>query len=298
MAELGRRPSRWWLAWLVALLIIHFITPLGTWIGTLALGDPASTDVRYPYVDAFAALATVGALYLWVRLKEGRPFTTVGFRPRGEWTRILVGFGVGAGMACFGVVLGLILGVYENGHSTHPVSEAGAILALLPLIALQLLLSGTVQALTSGYMLQSGARQLPAWVAVIATSIIFAMQQTLHPLTLLNLILFGTFAGLVALQQGSLWLVVGLQAGWNCCLNNVFGLPVGGLHQATALFSIRPAPDVSTAVGGGYFGLDTGLLATIVMAAATIIAYLRLRLTAPTKATSSPAEPALTPAQT
>lgn len=277
MMAQARRPSRWWLAWLVALLIIHLITPLGTFVGTLVIGDPASTDAWYPYVESFTALATLLALYLWVRLKEGRPFSTVGFRPRREWVHLLVGLVVGAGLAGVVVLLGMIAGVYQAGQSAHAFSGFGAILPLLPLILLQLLQSGGDQAIVSGYMLQMGARQLPGWIAILGTSVIFAMQQTLNPLTLLNLVLFAAFTCLVALQQGSLWLVVGIQAGWNYCQGNIFGLPMRGIGEPAALVTIGPAPGTATTLSGGQFGLETGLLATLVLAVAAVVAYLGLR---------------------
>lgn len=62
MARPARRPTRWWLAWLVALLIIHFTTPLGTFIGTVVRGDPGPSDAWYPDVTAFIALAVLLAL--------------------------------------------------------------------------------------------------------------------------------------------------------------------------------------------------------------------------------------------
>ena len=281
MVARARRPSRWWIAWLVALLIIHFITPLGAFLGTIVLGDPAATDAWYPYVAAFTALTMLLTLFLWVRFKEGRPLPTVGFRPRWDWARPLLGFGVGAGLAAVVVGLGLIIGVYQAGQSAHPISGIGAIAALVPLILLSLLTAAGEQAISSGYMLQSGARQMPSWIAVLGTCVIVAMQQTLHPVALLNLVLFGVLAGLVALQQGSLWLVVGLQAGWYYCQDNVFGLPRGGITEPAALLSVGPTPDSSTALSGGQFGLTTGLLTTGVLAVAVAVALIRLRATKP-----------------
>ncbi len=291
LAARARRPSRWWLAWLVALLIIHFITPLGTFIGRIVVGDPAATDAWYPYVDAFTALAVLLALFVWVRFKEGRPLSTVGFRPRWDWARPLLGLVVGAGLAGAVVVLGLIIGVYQGGQSTHPLNGVG-LPALLPLILLQLLCASGDQAITSGYMLQMGARQLPVWIAILGTSIIFAMQQTLNLLALLNLVLFGTFAGLVALRQGSLWLVIGIQAGWNYCQDNIFGLPRAGIADPVALLSIGATPGTSTTLSGGQFGLATGLLATFVLGAAIAGALFGLRRTKPTAPQDSPLEPA------
>lgn len=289
LAAQAHRPSRWWLAWLVALLIVHVVTPLGTFIGRIIVGDPAATDARYPYVDAFTALAVLLALYLWVRFKEGRPLSSIGFRPRWDWARPLQGFLVGAGLAGVVVGLGLIIGVYQGGHSAHPVNGFAAIPALLPLVLLQLLCATGEQAITSGYMLQMGTRQMPGWIAVLGTSVIFAMQQTLNPLALLNLVLFGTFACLVALRQGSLWLIIGIQAGWNYCQTSIFGLPSAGITDADALFSIGPTPGTSTTLSGGQFGVTTGLIATLVLGSA-IGAVLGLRKTKPTAAQISPLE--------
>ena len=279
MAAPARRPSRWWLAWLVALLIIHFITPLGTFAGRLVVGDPPATDPWFPYVEAFTALAVLLALFCWVRFKEGRPLSTVGFRPRWDWVRPLAGFAVGAGLAALVVVLGLIAGAYRGGQSAHPVTGFGAIPALVPLLLLSFLVAAGEQAISSGYMLQMGARQLPGWIAIGGTSIIVALQQTLNPVALLNLVLLGVFTGLVALQQGSLWPVVGLQAGWYYCQDNVFGLPRAGIAEPSALLSVGPVPDTSTGLSGGQFGLEAGLLATGVLAVAGMIAFLRLRRT-------------------
>ena len=290
LAGQARRPSLWWLAWLVALVIIHFITPLGTFLGRIVVGDPASTDTWYPYVDAFTALAVLLALQLWVRFKEGRPFSTIGFRPRWDWAQPLLGFVVGAGLAGVVVVLGLIIGVYQGGQTAHALNGWGAIPALIPLILLQLLCASGEQAITNGYMLQMGARQLPGWIAVLGTSIIFAMQQTLNPLALLNLALFGTFAGLVALRQGSLWLVIGIQAGWNYCQGNIFGLPRAGIAEPAALFSVGATPGTSATLSGGLFGPTTGLLATGVLGLAITIALFGLRRTKPPAQQSSSLE--------
>lgn len=120
-------------------------------------------------------------------------------------------------------------------------------LALLPLAVLFLLQGSTEEAVTRGYMLQMGARQLPGWVAIIASSVLFSVLHiNFDPLILINITLFAVFASLVALQQGSLWIVCGIHAGWNFFQGNVFGLPVSGHVEATALFTFGPAPDPTT----------------------------------------------------
>lgn len=292
MVQEARRPTPWWLAWIIVMVVTVVVSPYGFSLGNLVLGDPASASAWYPCVDAIAALVVLLALFLWVRLKEGRPFATVGFRSGRGSVRLLVGFVIGAAMMSAGVLLGLVLGLFENGRSTHTVDGPSALPALVPLALLLLLQAAGQEAVTRGYLLQMSVRQLPAWVAIIGTSALVAVIHTLNPLMVLNLFLYATFAALVALQQGSLWLVIGIQAGWTCFQGNVFGLPMGGIDEASAVFSIGPTPETSTLVSGGAFGLEAGLLGTVVLAAATVVAYLRLRRTTRVVPDTTPAETA------
>lgn len=296
MAQEARRPSRWWLAWLVVLLVLDLVSPFGSALGILVLDDPGRTDAAYPYVEAFPAAITLLALYLWVRFKEGRSFATVGFRPGRGAVLVVWGFAIGAALMTVGVLVGLGAGVYENGRSSHIVAGSGALLAVVPLMMLLLLQATAQEVVTRGYLLPMTARQLPAWVAVVSTAVLVGTRETLNPLTLLNAVLYAVFASLVALQQGSLWLVIGIQAGWALFRDNVFGLSVVGITQPTSVFTVGPAPDTSTLLSGGVFGPECGLIATAVLAVAAVAAYVRLRRTTRPPArlapVAAPTEPA------
>ena len=293
MAETARRPTRWWLAWVVVLVVIIVVRPLGFSLGNAVLDDPGRTQPMYPYVDAFSALAVLLALVLWVRAKEGRRFATVGFRPGRHWVRVFAGFGVGGALAAVGVAAGMLTGLYAEGQSTHTRTGLDAVLTLLPLVLLALLVGAGQEALTRGYLLQMSVRQLPAWVAIVSTSALVTVLHSLSPISMVNALLYALFASLVALQQGSLWAVAGIQAGWSFTQINILGLPVGGIPDASALWSIGPVPGSSTDLSGGIFGFDAGLLATAILAAATVAAYLRLRRSA--MVTPEPAEAGTTP---
>src|SRR5512133_887017 len=151
MVDEARRPSAWWLGWPVAIVIIIVCNIAGIALGGAVLGHPADTDVRYQYGELFSFGLTLLALFLWVKLKEGRSFTTVGFRPgRGGWKLLLVGFAIGAGMMTAGVLVGLAAGQYTLGGSRHTLSGSAALLALLPLILLLILQGLTEEAMTRG----------------------------------------------------------------------------------------------------------------------------------------------------
>lgn len=74
-----------------------------------------------------------------------------------------------------------------------------------------------------------------------------------------------------------MWLVGGIHAGWNYFQGNIFGLPVSGHSESTSLFTIGPARHSTAALSGGTFGLEASLLGTVVLAAATVVAFVLFR---------------------
>lgn len=277
LAEDAKRPSAWWLAWLVTVFIIVGGGVVGSIIGTAVLGsDPTSWSHQYSELFVFGF--TLLALFLWVRLKEGRPLATVGFPSGGAVRKFLQGLVIGAVMMTLPVLFLLATGEYAPGESEHSVSGLAALLPVLPLLAVFAVQGSTEEAVTRGHMLQMGARQLPGWVAILGSSILFAVIHiNFDPLILLSLTFYAIFACLVALQQGSLWLISGIHVGWNFFQGNVFGLPVSGHPRATALFSIGPAEGSSDTMSGGDFGVEASLPGIVILLVALIISWRAFR---------------------
>ena len=137
-----------------------------------------------------------------------------------------------------------------------------------------ILQGSTEEAVTRGYMLQVGGLQLPAWGAVLGSSVFFSvLHLDFRPLVLLNIALYAVFACFVALGQGSLWLICGIHAGWNYFQGNVFGLPVSGNVYATSLWSFGPAEGSNEVLTGGNFGVEASMIGTVILVVALAIAY-------------------------
>lgn len=278
MADEARRPTRWWVAWLVAVVIIVVGGVAGQLVGEAVLGSPDEDDTAYQYVELFLFGFTLVALLAWVVLKERRGVSSLGFRGPRPVVKILVGVGVGAGLMTLGVLVAVLIGQYDTDGSVHTNSGTSALLSLLPLAVLFLLQGSTEEAVTRGYMLQMGARQLTGWVAIVGGSAVFAVVHVdFHPVVLLNIGLFAVFASLVALEQGSLWVVCGVHAGWNYFQGNVYGLPVSGHAEATSLLTFGPATGSADVLTGADFGLEASLIGTAVLTLATAVALIRFR---------------------
>lgn len=278
MADEAERPTRWWLGWIVAFVILAGVGGIGQGIGFLALGKPDHDDVRYQYIEGFMFGATVLGLWAWLRFKERRPLSSLGFRGPRAITRFLLGVLAGSTMITVVVLVLLATGDYDTGMSDHTRTGTGAVLLLLPLAALFVVQASTEESLTRGYMLQVAGRQLPGWAAILGASVFFAVVHLdFHPLTLTNLILFALFASFLALAQRSLWLVCGIHASWNFAMGNLYGVPVSGNPEAVSLLGIGPAPASSSTLTGGDFGPEGGIVATAVWLCAAIASYLYYR---------------------
>ncbi|MFM8367254.1 MAG: lysostaphin resistance A-like protein, partial [Chloroflexota bacterium] len=127
---------------------------------------------------------------------------------------------------------------------------------------------GAEEVLIRGWVLPViGARYKP-WVGLLVSSLIFALLHGLNPnlsvIALVNLALFGVFAGLYAMREGSMWGISALHTVWNWVQGNFFGLQVSGngAGGGTLINLMETGADWLT---GGEFGPEGGLAVTIVL---------------------------------
>lgn len=294
MTHGAKRPTRWWLGWIVAVVIILAGGIAGQSLGSVLLGNPQEQDTLYQFNDFFGFGATLLLLFLWVRFKEGRPFSTVGFRGRNPIGKLLVGLVIGAVMMTTGVLVAWVTGQYGTGLSVHTNLGTAALLPIAILLFVFFVQASTEEAMTRGYMLQIGGRDINGWAAILGASIIFtAIHPGITPVAGLNIALYAVFASFVALGQGSLWLIAGIHIGWNYFQGNIFGIPVSGNPTASSLFDFGPTQGSNDLVTGGTFGLEASLIGTLILVIALAVAFLSYRrieaqrLAAATKADSA-----------
>lgn len=266
IAGAARRPTRWWAAWLVGLAITVVGLAIGDLLGQAVLGHPAEDAPLHQFTEFFEFGAVVVLLFLWLRFKEGRPFSSVGLRAARPVRMLVVGLAIGAGMMALGVVIPWALGQYELGASAHGRLGRDAVLWLLPLLVVFILQGSTEELVMRGYMLQTAGRQLPGVAAILGTSVVFsAMHLDFEPVPFINIVLYAVSVCFVALGDGSLWRVCGIHAGWNFFQGNIFGLPVSGGTEGTSLWNFGPATGSNDLLTGGAFGVEASLVGTALL---------------------------------
>ncbi len=284
LARSGQRITPWWGVMLVSVCII-VISQLVVFpvviIEFAILGSNESsllmTAAQPPLISGFwlsLSLAVmfgslIALVWLWVRLYERRSFVTLGFEP--QRALMLYGRGLLIGLASFAATVGLMalfgfIAVEDSDPTQIGLAALGGI--LLTLVPGWIIQGAAEEILTRGWMLPALAARYRVWIGVLVSSAFFMLMHGLNPnlsiLALINLFLYGFFAALYALREGSLWGICAFHSVWNWAQGNIFGLEVSG--QAVSggmLFNlIEAGPDWFT---GGAFGPEGGVVTTIVL---------------------------------
>lgn len=128
-----------------------------------------------------------------------------------------------------------------------------------------------------GYIISTMAsRHNERWFIYVASALIFSIVHGTNPnvtlLGLVNIALVGLLFAFMFDVTKSLWLPIGYHITWNFFQGNVFGFAVSGL-PSDSIYSIEQQTE-STLWTGGSFGLEGGLLATIVIMISFFITYI------------------------
>ncbi len=240
------------------------LSPEGTLIGLPPLVSG--------FWEGLLLIASFAMIYvfigMWLRFFEKRPFWTLGYELKNAAMQYARGFLIG--MLMFGGAVGLLAAsgntAFEKGDPTQQgLAALGGVVIVLIGWVVQ---GGAEEVVFRGWMLPTlGARYRP-WVGLLVSSLLFALLHGRNPglsvLALVNLVLFGVFAGLYAMREGSIWGISALHSVWNWVQGNFFGFEVSGTNASggTLINLMETGQDWLT---GGTFGPEGGLAVTIVL---------------------------------
>lgn len=219
------------------------------------------------------ALMTITAM-LFCKWIQKRKMTTLGFKKPGMWKEYGIGMLIGFGMMAVIVLIGALTGALKLQFNSD--ITAGSSLALLAAVFVGFLIQGmSEEVLCRSYFLVSLARKDgKVWMGIIVSSIAFGALHLgnagVSVLALINLVLFGIFAGVYFIKRGNIWGAAAMHSIWNFAQGNIFGVLVSGNDFGVTVFESTINENM-TLINGGDFGLEGGILTTIVLVVATVI---------------------------
>lgn len=224
-------------------------------------------------VQLFSTVIATVIVILFCLLIEKRKPTSMGLRRGGAMKEYLVGGAVGVGLISLCVGLAAAFGSFSFSVISFPIGMWVAYLC-------GFLVQGmSEEVMCRGYLMISMSRKNPLPIAIAANAVMFALLHIFNPgigvIPLVNIALFGAFASVYALKRGNLWGVCAAHSLWNFFQGNVFGISVSGLPAGVSPLQATLQNDRAW-LHGGTFGIEGGLVTTLVLSLALVAAILWL----------------------
>jgi len=255
--------------------------PIGLVIGILfratnPAGGQAALMEFFRHYSLFFELFTFFfialAVFLWVRYREKRPFSSLGFYKQDWFKNLLKGFLIGAVQFSLVVVLLLVTGTGSLKLGQLNLQSLIFVLAIIPFWILQ---GGTEELVTRGWLFPAVSAKSNIFIGILISSALFGALHLFNPgvtiLSIVNIVLDGIFACFLMLKYDNMWVLAGMDGGWDFVQGNIYGIQVSGQGASASILNYSPQSSVDL-LSGGAFGAEGSIFATIVLIGC--IAYL------------------------
>ena len=271
-----------WLAILISIGFIHVGEIFaGIIIGTvLAMVNPtADQAIVMEVFGHYGIFFQLGSfffmsllVFLWVKFREKRAFSSLGFFKEGWLKELGRGFLIGAVQFSLVVVLLLVTGTGSLKLGQLNLQSLIFVLAIIPFWILQ---GGTEELVTRGWLFPAVSAKSNIFIGILISSALFGALHLFNPgvtiLSIVNIVLDGIFACFLMLKYDNMWVLAGMHGAWNFVQGNIYGIQVSGQGASASILNYSPQSSVDL-LSGGAFGAEGSIFATIVLIGC--IAYL------------------------
>jgi uncharacterized protein len=222
--------------------------------------------LAFALVTLIAAVVAAGAM-LW--LFDRRRLGAIGLRGERAVSDTLIGLVFGAATLLIGLLAAWIVEVARPNAAVPSYSAFGLSVSMATALAA----AAGEEVIFRGYVLHELLSKFTARMAIFVSSILFALGHVDAlradamdggAVGVVNLVLAGVLMALAVLKTGTLWLAIGLHAGWNFTLGPILGWIVSGQEVGfdSELFTLQ-GPTLMTGGAFGFEGSILGLLGTL-----------------------------------
>ncbi len=262
--------------WLRAIVYFFIICLLV--YGFQVFGDTLTTQLGLLNEGANADLLNFGLLYTlmgvfiflltWAMrtFVDRQSFQSLGFTFRGYTSEAGLGFFIPVALLGLGTLVLITSGLLTFLAATFDWP------ALLLEVLFMLIVAFTEELLFRGYLLNNLMQSMNRWIALIISSLLFALFHQTNPdvniFAIINIFLAGLLLGLNYVFTKNLWFGICFHFAWNYFQGPVFGYDVSGL-KLTSIF--QQSIVESGLWTGGAFGFEGSLLCPILFSISFVL---------------------------
>jgi len=231
--------------------------------------------INRPWLELFTEgigyIGGIVALLLLWKFVNKKKIKEMGFKNLSS--NLIIGLVLGAISI---TIIFFILLVTDNLELKNGLSSPDFSIFTLTYLVMFILVGFSEELTFRGYIMSTLAdRGNSKWVIYIVSSIIFGLVHILNPnvavLGIINIFLVGLLFAYMYVKTQSLWMPIGYHITWNYFQGNVFGFAVSGTDpHGVYEVNVTSGNDLLT---GGSFGLEGGVLATLMIALGFLFTY-------------------------
>lgn len=247
----------------VLMFIIPYIFVIGAFqlVGTIISGADLEQNKYTAYQDViisiFDCIGTFLLLYVFMKYVDKEKFIKLGFHTKNKLKDFTIGNLLGLASISIGFA---ILLYYNEINFEHILFNKEDMFNSIILFAIVAVVEETI---FRGYILKNLLLSFNKYVAIIISSVLFALAHganpNLNPIGLLDLFLAGILFAIPYVYTKNLWLVIALHFSWNFFQTH-FGFNVSGQNY----YSLIETSIISeNYLNGGHFGFEGSILAVI-----------------------------------
>jgi membrane protease YdiL (CAAX protease family) len=227
----------------------------------------------YALTSLLGLLATALILWIFRRFVDRRTFNSLGFAWQNYKKHFLEGIGLGFFLVAAGFIFLYILGMLTISNiQIEPLTLIGYLLMFI-VVALN------EEILMRGYFLNNMMTSMNKYIALLISSIIFAIihmaNANINLIAFFNIFLAGVVLGIYYAYTKNLWLPIGLHLAWNFFEGPVFGFEVSGLKTSSIIIHEIQG---NTLLTGGEFGFEASLPATVLICLLIVVLHKKYRI--------------------
>lgn len=260
-----KNKHRGWQRVLLIILPYIFIVGIFQYIGAVVAGadivDPnfQKNSEQHVIMSLFSLIGTLLVIWIFMKYLDDEKFVNLGFQTKNRLTDFIFGIVLGAVIMILGYFILLYLNEIIYVKTIFNFKEIILSVILFTIVAFM------EEILLRGYILRNLMLSFNKYIALVTSSVIFALMHGFNPnidlFSMTNIFLAGILLGISYIHTKNLWFPIALHLSWNL-FQTILGFNVSGQDSYSLIeFSISE----NTLLNGGAFGFEGSILSVIAM---------------------------------
>ena len=235
----------------------------------------------YIYILLFSNIIPIALTIAFCKFIEKRSVESMGFSKKNLLRNYIIGCVIGFVMISAVIILNLLVGSMQIDSSYNMNGMETIKFVAIYLIAF-LIQGASEEIILRGYLMTSLGAKHNILIAILISSVIFAIFHIYNPgvnlLAIINITLIGIFLSLYIISFNNIWGACAIHSIWNFAQGNIYGVEVSGINIQDSIFSIKSVQE-QTLISGGAFGAEGGLGVSIILVLSIVILLMYMKRT-------------------